>query len=144
MLWFVTLLLSWRRIWPRILWSILWQLAVLIIFNFDETTLAVSNQSITFERAVCDNNEVLKKMKNAKRAVKKVTHQGRRRFLRLKCLFTGFANGASTAPVIWLRCLPEGTVWEPFLTDEQGQVRRDERGRPLPGQHYCPVSCVDV
>ena len=33
----------------------------------------------------------------------------------------------------------EGTVWEPFLTDDQGQVRRDERGRPLPGQHYCPV-----
>ena len=106
--------------------------------NCDETTLALSNQSVTVERAVCDK-EVLKEMRSAKRAVKKVSHQGQKQFLRVKCLFTGFANGASTAPVIWLRCLPEGTVWEPFLTDDRGELRLDDHGKLLPGRHYCPV-----
>jgi DNA polymerase-3 subunit beta len=67
-------------------------------------------------------------MRSAKRAVKKVSHQGQKQFLRIKCLFTGFANGASTAPVIWLRCLPEGTEWEPFLTDDRGELRLDDDG----------------
>jgi hypothetical protein len=106
--------------------------------NCDETTLALSNLSVTVERAVCDK-EVLKEMRSAKRAVKKVSYQGQKQFLRLKCLFTGFANGASTAPVMWLRCLPEGTVWEPFLTDDQGELRLDDHGKLMPGQHYCPV-----
>ena len=106
--------------------------------NFDETTLVLTNQSDTVDRAVCDV-EVLREMKKAKKAVKKVTCEGQKRFLRVKCLFTGFANGASTAPVMWLRCLPEGTVWEPFMVDEHGEYRRDANRKLLPGRHYSPV-----
>ena len=64
--------------------------------NSDETTLVLTNQSDTVDRAVCDV-EVLREMKKAKKAVKKVTCEGQKRFLRVKCLFTGFANGASSA-----------------------------------------------
>ena len=106
--------------------------------NSDETTLVLTNHSDTVDRAVCDV-EVLREMKKAKKAVKKVTCEGQKRFLRVKCLFTGFANGASTAPVMWLRCLPEGTVWQPFIEDEHGEYRRDANRKLLPGRHYSPV-----
>ena len=106
--------------------------------NFDETTLVLTNESGNVDRAVCDV-EVLREMKKAKMAVKNVTCEGRKRFLRVKCLVTGFANGASTAPVMWLRCLPEGTVWEPFMVDEHGEYRRDANRKLLPGRHYSPV-----
>ena len=77
--------------------------------------------------------EVIREMKKAKKAVRKVTWEGQKRFLRFKCLFT-----ASTAPVMWLRCLPEDTVWQPFMEDENGEYRRDANH----GRHYSPVSSV--
>ena len=45
--------------------------------------------------------------------------------------FTGFVNGASTAPVMWL---PECTVWEPFMEDENGEYRGDANRKLLPGR----------
>ena len=82
--------------------------------NLDETTLVLTNQSDTVE--------------------------GQKRFLHVKCLFTSFANGASTAPVMWLRCLPEGTVWQPFMADENGEYRRDANRKLLPGRYrHCIV-----
>ncbi len=55
------------------------------------------------------------------------------------CLTSGFTDGANTAPVMWLRCLPDGTVWQPFIEDENGEYRRDANRKLLPGRHYSLV-----
>ena len=40
---------------------------------------------------------------------------------------------------MWPRCLPEGTVWEPFLSDDRGELRRDDHGKLLPGPRRTAV-----
>jgi hypothetical protein len=99
--------------------------------------LVLTNKSDTVDRAVCDV-EVLRERSRRQKGCEEVTCEGQKRFLRDKCLFTGFVNGASTAPVMWLRCLPEGTGHSVGAV-HRGRKWSDANRKLLPGRHYSPV-----